>query len=149
MRQSGEGGGRGKLTMTENDKSALAAKLAEMIPPRLSRPADMPVPSPAFRGFHDHLEERRRLAIAETYAERLTVDELSELVRFFESRVGQSFLQTWPVFTEKMQGVFQSINTAVKERPAPSQWTVATSTAVGDSPEIAKWVEQIKQDISK
>jgi len=120
-----------------------------MIPPPVSRPAQLPVPSPAFRGFHDHLEESRRSAVEDTYAERLTLDELSELVRFFESPVGQSFLQTWPVFTEKMQRVIQSIHTAVKERPAPSPWTMATSTAVSDSPEIAKWVEQIKQDTSK
>ena len=120
-----------------------------MIPPPMSRPPEVPVPSPAFRAFHDHLEELRRSAVAETYAERLTLDELSELVRFFESQVGQSFLQTWPVFGDKMRSVFQSINAAVKERPAPSEVTPFTATAVSDSPEIAKWVEQIKQDISK
>jgi hypothetical protein len=79
----------------------------------------------------------------------LTLDELAELVRFFESHLGQSFLQTWPIFGDKMQGVFQSINKAVKERPGPSTLTAVTSTAASDSPEVAKWVEQIKQDISK
>jgi hypothetical protein len=47
-----------------------------------------------------------------------------------------------------MQGVFQSINKAVKERPGPGM-TFVSSTAASDSPEVAKWVEQIKQDISK
>jgi hypothetical protein len=135
--------------MAGDEKSALAAQLAQMIPPPMPRPAHVPVPSPAFRGFHDHLEERRRLAVAETYAERLTLDELSELVRFFVSPIGQSFLQTWPVFREKTQVVMQSINTAVNERPGPPAFTFATATAASDSPEVAKWVEQIKQDISK
>src|SRR4051794_18686972 len=111
--------------MTENEKSALAAKLAQMIPPSPPRPAHVPM---GLFGFHDHLEERRRSAVADTYAERLTVDELSELVRFFESDLGQSFLQTWPVFADKMRRVIESISTAVNERPAPSSFTLANAS---------------------
>jgi len=115
----------------------------------MCRPADAPVPSPSLRAFHAHLDERRRAAVAETYAERLTLDDLTELVRFFESHVGQSFLETWPVFGDTMRGVFQAINTAVKERPGPSTLTASTSFAASDAPGVADWVEQIKQDISK
>jgi hypothetical protein len=132
--------------MAGDEKSALAARLAQMVPPPTPRPSHVPA---GLYGFHDHLAERRRSVVADTYAERLTIEDLTELVRFFESDVGQAFLRTWPVFGEKMQGVYQSINTAVNERPAPSTFTLATATDVTGTPEFAKWVEQIKQDISK
>lgn len=131
--------------MTEARKRDLAERLAQLSLPAFARP---PLPaggSQLFKKFLDGLDERRKSVAIDTYAERLTVDELDELVRFYESDAGQSFVETFRILDERMRELFQTLRI---ERMTDEQ-SGHLGSATLSSADLAKLMEHAKQPPSK
>src|SRR5687768_17089252 len=90
--------------MNSDEKWRLAQTLAALSPspfaPRVSR-GD--VPDGPLKHFLEVLRQRQSLIVAETYQEHLSQDEMRELVRFFQSELGLSFMKTCSVLRERMR----------------------------------------------
>ncbi len=96
------------MTEAEARKRELARRLAQFSLPTFAQ-SPLASRSEPFKRLLDQLEERRKLVVIDTYVERLTVDELHELVRFYESDVGQSFVKTFPILEERTRELFETL----------------------------------------
>jgi hypothetical protein len=129
------------MTEATTRKRALAGRLAKLSLPAMTAPPG--VGSELLRELLGAFAERRNGVAIDVYVERLSVDELSELVRFFESDVGQSFVQTFPIFEERMRALIQTLGT---ERMSDEQGGRLGSLS---SVDLAKLMEHAKQPPSK
>ena len=107
---TGSGGGDGSGWNLGRKTTIGAERLVDLSPlpfaPRIS-PED--APDGPLREFSELIRQRQRTIAAEIYVEHLTYEDLEELLRFFESELGLSLVETCSVLRERMRKALPSL----------------------------------------